>query len=139
MSTLSSIPTWRIPMDRGVWWAAVQGGSQKVGHDQVTEHSTAQQSLRSCEKDVFEPLCPIPTLALAPPHIKGNTDIKGDSVPVSQSLWEDRSLNSNGHLTPRYETTFCHKNERRLFPSGQFSYLAEMATESQGEFRMNSV
>ena len=25
MATHSSILTWRIPMDRGVWWAAVQG------------------------------------------------------------------------------------------------------------------
>ena len=122
-------------------WTEESGGLQsRGGHkklDMTRWLSTAQQSLQSCEKDVFEPLCPIPTLALAPPHIKGNADTKGDSVPVSQSLWEDRSLNSNGHLTPRYETTFCHKNERRLFPSA--SYLAEMATELPGEFRMNSV
>ena len=25
MATLSSIPAWRIPMDRGAWWATVHG------------------------------------------------------------------------------------------------------------------
>ena len=25
MATHSSIPAWRIPMDRGAWWAAVHG------------------------------------------------------------------------------------------------------------------
>ena len=28
----SSILAWRIPMDRGAWWATVHG-SQRVGHD----------------------------------------------------------------------------------------------------------
>ena len=30
--THSSILTWRIPMDRGVWWTTVYG-LQRVGHD----------------------------------------------------------------------------------------------------------
>ena len=29
MATYSSIPSWRIPMDRGAWWATVHG-SQRV-------------------------------------------------------------------------------------------------------------
>ena len=32
MATHFSILAWRIPKDRGVWWATVQG-SQRVGHD----------------------------------------------------------------------------------------------------------
>ena len=36
MATHSSILAWRIPMDRGAWWATVHGvsmESQRVGHD----------------------------------------------------------------------------------------------------------
>ena len=36
MTTHSSILTWRIPMDRGTWWATVHGVA-KVGHDWATE------------------------------------------------------------------------------------------------------
>ena len=32
MATHSSILTWRIPMDRGAWWA-ISIGSQRVRHD----------------------------------------------------------------------------------------------------------
>ena len=32
MATHSSILAWRIPMDRGAWWAPSRG-SQRVGHD----------------------------------------------------------------------------------------------------------
>ena len=33
MATHSSIPAWRIPMDRGPWWVIQSMGSQRVGHD----------------------------------------------------------------------------------------------------------
>ena len=39
-ATHSSTLAWRIPMDRGVWQATVLG-TQRVGHDWVTKHSTA--------------------------------------------------------------------------------------------------
>ena len=39
MATHSSILAWRIPMDRGAWWATVHG-VQRVRHDWVTKHST---------------------------------------------------------------------------------------------------
>ena len=32
MATHSSILHWKIPMDRGAWWA-ISMGSQRVGHD----------------------------------------------------------------------------------------------------------
>jgi len=32
MATLSSILAWKIPMDRGAWWATVHGVA-RVGHD----------------------------------------------------------------------------------------------------------
>ena len=32
MATHSSVFAWRIPMDRGAWWATVHG-SKRVGHD----------------------------------------------------------------------------------------------------------
>ena len=35
----SSIPAWRIPMDRGSWWATVYGDT-RVRHDQATKHNT---------------------------------------------------------------------------------------------------
>ena len=35
MATHSSILAWRIPMDRGAWWAAVHRVT-RVGHDRVT-------------------------------------------------------------------------------------------------------
>ena len=38
-ATHSSILAWRIPMDRGAWWARVHG-SQRAGHNWVTKHST---------------------------------------------------------------------------------------------------
>ena len=38
MATHSSIRAWRILMDRGAWWATVQGVA-RVGHDLVTKHS----------------------------------------------------------------------------------------------------
>ena len=39
-ATHSSIVVWRTPMDRGAWQATVHG-SQRVGHDRETKHSTA--------------------------------------------------------------------------------------------------
>ena len=38
MATHSSILTWRIPMDRGAWWATVH----EVTESDTTKHSTAQ-------------------------------------------------------------------------------------------------
>ena len=35
MATHSSILAWRISMDRGAWWAAVHGVTQR--HDQATK------------------------------------------------------------------------------------------------------
>ena len=43
-ATHSSILAWRIPMDRGVCYVCHRPqsmGLQRVGHDQVTKHSTA--------------------------------------------------------------------------------------------------
>jgi len=42
MATHSSILAWRIPMDRVAWQATVPG-SQRVGHDRATKHSTAHR------------------------------------------------------------------------------------------------
>ena len=36
MATHSSILAWRIPMDRGAWWAAVHGVA-RVGHNIATK------------------------------------------------------------------------------------------------------
>ena len=33
MANHSSILAWRIPMDRGAWWALQSMGSKRVGHD----------------------------------------------------------------------------------------------------------
>ena len=41
--TQSRILAWRIPMDRGTWWATVMG-SQTVVRNWETRHSTAQRS-----------------------------------------------------------------------------------------------
>ena len=38
METHSSILAWKIPMDRGAWWAAVHEVT-KVGHSRATEHA----------------------------------------------------------------------------------------------------
>ena len=43
MATHSSIFTWRIPMDRGVWHAIVHG-VLKNQHDWLSKHSTQHQS-----------------------------------------------------------------------------------------------
>ena len=48
MATYSSILAWRSPMDRGAW--ATVHGSQRVGHDWGTKHSTAQKWLKSKQK-----------------------------------------------------------------------------------------
>ena len=45
IATHSSILAWRIPMDRGAWQLQSQRldtGSQRVGHDWVTQHSIGQ-------------------------------------------------------------------------------------------------
>ena len=42
MATHSSILAWRIPMDRGAWWAMVQG--LKKSQTRLSNFSTAQQS-----------------------------------------------------------------------------------------------
>ena len=40
MATHSSTLAWRIPMDRGAWWAAVHGVTKSLT-DGATKHSTA--------------------------------------------------------------------------------------------------
>ena len=40
MATHWSILAWRIPMDRRVWWATVQG-VQRFGHNWVTKHNNS--------------------------------------------------------------------------------------------------
>ena len=45
MATRSNILAWRIPMDRVTWWATIMG-SQRVRHNWVTKHSTAQRMCR---------------------------------------------------------------------------------------------
>ena len=44
MATHSIILAWRIPMDKGAWWVMYMG-SQGVGHNRATKHSTAQKVL----------------------------------------------------------------------------------------------
>ena len=39
MATHSSILAWRILMDRGAWRTAVHG-SQRIGHNRATKHTT---------------------------------------------------------------------------------------------------
>ena len=43
MATHSSILAWRIPMDRGAWWATVMGSQSRDLTEWVSKHSTAQQ------------------------------------------------------------------------------------------------
>ena len=46
MAAHASILAWRIPMDRGAWWATVHG-LQRVGSDRVTGHqqSTSKETI----------------------------------------------------------------------------------------------
>ena len=39
MATHSSIPAWRIPLNRGAWWATVHGVTKS--QTRLTKHSTA--------------------------------------------------------------------------------------------------
>ena len=48
MATHSSILAWRIPMDRGAWWATVHGVTKsrtQLKRLSTTKHSTAQRHL----------------------------------------------------------------------------------------------
>ena len=47
MATHSSILAWRIPMDRGAWWATVHG---VIDMTEVTEHSILAICMSSLEK-----------------------------------------------------------------------------------------
>ena len=47
MATLSSIPAWRIPMDRGAWWATVHGVAK--GQTQLSDQAQhGTMSKRKC-------------------------------------------------------------------------------------------
>ena len=41
MAAHPRIPAWKIPMDRGAWWATVHGGHKELD---LTKHSTAHES-----------------------------------------------------------------------------------------------
>ena len=45
METHSSIPAWRIPMDRGAWWATVHGVSKSWTQLNDSSQHIAQDSL----------------------------------------------------------------------------------------------
>ena len=45
MAIHSSILAWRIPMNRGTWWATQSLGSPRVGHDWATKYSTVRDSI----------------------------------------------------------------------------------------------
>ena len=46
MATQSSIPAWKIPMDRGAWWAYSPRGHKEL--DSTKRLSTAQRSEVTC-------------------------------------------------------------------------------------------
>ena len=46
MATQSSIPAWKIPMDRGAWWAYSPWGHKEL--DSTKRLSTAQRSEVTC-------------------------------------------------------------------------------------------
>ena len=39
MASHSSVPAWRIPMDRGAWWATVHGVTKELGMTKATWHA----------------------------------------------------------------------------------------------------
>ena len=43
MATHSSILAWRIPMDRGAWWAAVHGVTELDMTEQLNTHEDCQE------------------------------------------------------------------------------------------------
>ena len=40
MATQSSILAWRVPMDRGPWWATVHGGHKELDMTEATHTHT---------------------------------------------------------------------------------------------------
>ena len=50
MAIHSSILAWRIPMDRGDWWATVQGVTELDMTEQLTQYSLYSQRKNSCHK-----------------------------------------------------------------------------------------
>ena len=50
MATYPSILAWRIPMDRGAWWATVQGVTELDMTEQLTQYSLYSQRKNSCHK-----------------------------------------------------------------------------------------
>ena len=45
MATHSSIPAWRIPTDRGAWWAAVHGGHKELDMTEAIKLDSTTQYL----------------------------------------------------------------------------------------------
>ena len=59
MATHSSILVWRVPMDRGAWWAAVHGVAQSwTWLQQLSSSSKAAAAFLQALCSVSPPICP---------------------------------------------------------------------------------
>ena len=73
MATNSSIIAWRIPIDRGAWWATIHGVAELDMAEQLSTHITNQllnifiTSKRNCIPFSYDLSIPLPN-----PHLPTN-------------------------------------------------------------------
>ena len=94
METHSSILAWRIPMDRGAWWATVHGVTESDMTEQPTKQSTAQgghsnTSPRILTATVLSLQCsclgPCPSVTGAP---ENSCQFRPQASPTAQGVFQ---------------------------------------------------
>ena len=100
LATHSRILAWRVPMDRGAWWATVD--EVAVRYDWVTKHSIAQ----GCWQN------PVPYRLEPSPHFLSSAPLKSLYV----SLWTLEPTRGHWFFSHLESLTSCYQNSSEQHP-----------------------